>query len=500
MKTISLVFPHQLFKQNKALDKKYPVFLIEEFLFFNQFSFHFQKLLLHRASMKAYEAYLKEKGLEVQYIEANQPISDIRQLIPFLVQQGIDHIQVADPADNWLSRRLKRACRDQGIELQVFNNPGFLNTLENCDGFFEKKKTFFQTDFYTWQRKQRKILVNEKEQPLGGKWTFDSENREKYPKNAVPPSFTLSSENAFIIEATNYVKKQFPKSPGVKSAPFGDSSRPQYYPVDFTSAEAWFDQFLQQRFHDFGKYEDAMVAGEAVLNHSVLSPLMNIGLLTPEWIVSNTLDFAHKKEIPMNSLEGFIRQIIGWREFIYQVYGRIGSKQRTKNFWGFSRKIPASFYSGETGIVPVDEVINKLNKSGYNHHIERLMVLGNFMLLCEFDPDEVYKWFMEMYVDAYDWVMVPNIYGMTQFADGGMMTTKPYISGSNYILKMSNYPKGKWQEIWDALFWRFMHVHRDFFLKNPRLGMLIKTFDKMPEQKRQAHLQIAENYLNTITK
>ena len=500
MKTISLVFPHQLFKQNKALDKKYPVFLIEEFLFFNQFSFHFQKLLLHRASMKAYEAYLKEKGLEVQYIEANQPISDIRQLIPFLVQQGIDHIQVADPADNWLSRRLKRACRDQGIELQVFNNPGFLNTLENCDGFFEKKKTFFQTDFYTWQRKQRKILVNEKEQPLGGKWTFDSENREKYPKNAVPPSFTLSSENAFIIEATNYVKKQFPKSPGVKSAPFGDSSRPQYYPVDFTSAEAWFDQFLQQRFHDFGKYEDAMVAGEAVLNHSVLSPLMNIGLLTPEWIVSKTLAFAQKKEIPMNSLEGFIRQIIGWREFIYQVYGRIGSKQRTKNFWGFSRKIPASFYSGETGIVPVDEVINKLNKSGYNHHIERLMVLGNFMLLCEFDPDEVYKWFMEMYVDAYDWVMVPNIYGMTQFADGGMMTTKPYISGSNYILKMSNYPKGKWQEIWDALFWRFMHVHRDFFLKNPRLGMLIKTFDKMPEQKRQAHLQIAENYLNTITK
>lgn len=500
MKTISLVFPHQLFKQNKALDKKYPVFLIEEFLFFNQFSFHFQKLLLHRASMKAYEAYLKEKGLEVQYIEANQPISDIRQLIPFLVQQGIDHIQVADPADNWLSGRLKRACRDQGIELQVFNNPGFLNTLENCNGFFEKKKTFFQTDFYTWQRKQRKILVNEKEQPLGGKWTFDSENREKYPKNAVPPSFTLSSENAFIIEATNYVKKQFPKSPGVKSAPFGDSSRPQYYPVDFTSAEVWFHQFLQCRFSEFGKYEDAMVSGETVLHHSVLSPLMNIGLLTPEWIVSNILDFAHKKEIPMNSLEGFIRQIIGWREFIYQVYGRIGSKQRTQNFWGFSRKIPVSFYSGETGIVPVDEVINKLNKSGYNHHIERLMVLGNFMLLCEFDPDEVYKWFMEMYVDAYDWVMVPNIYGMTQFADGGMMTTKPYISGSNYILKMSNYPKGKWQEIWDALFWRFMHVHRDFFLKNPRLGMLIKTFDKMPEQKRQAHLQIAENYLNTITK
>lgn len=500
MKTVSLVFPHQLFKQNKALNNIYKVYLIEESLFFNQYSFHFQKLLLHRASMKAYEAYLKENGLEVEYIEANQPISDIRQLIPNLAKLGIEYIQVADPADHWLSVRLKKTCINQGITLQLFTNPGFLNTLNDCDGFFEKKKTYFQTDFYTWQRKQRNILVNEMGQPVGGKWTFDSENREKYPKNAIPPALTLSQENAYILEAKEYVRKYFPKNPGVRGAPFGDSIKPQYYPVDYHSAEIWFDQFLQQRFHDFGKYEDAMVAGEAVLNHSVLSPLINIGLLTPEWIVSKTLAFAQKQEIPMNSLEGFIRQIIGWREFIYQVYGRIGSKQRTKNFWGFSRKIPATFYTGETGIVPVDEVIQKLNKTGYNHHIERLMVLGNFMLLCEFDPDEVYKWFMEMYVDAYDWVMVPNVYGMTQFADGGMMTTKPYISGSNYIMKMSNYPKGKWQEIWDALFWRFMHVHRDFFLKNPRLGMLIKTFDKMPEQKRHKHLQIAEDYLNTITK
>jgi deoxyribodipyrimidine photolyase-related protein len=177
------------------------------------------------------------------------------------------------------------------------------------------------------------------------------------------------------------------------------------------------------------------------------------------------------------------------------VYDFAGSQQRTKNYWGFERKIPSTFWEGKTGIYPIDSVIQKVLKTGYCHHIERLMVLGNFMLLCEFDPDEVHRWFMELFVDAYDWVMVPNVYGMTQFADGGMMTTKPYISGSNYLTKMSDYPKGDWQPIWDGLFWRFMHVHRDFFTRNPRLGMLVKTFDKMPETKQNAHIQHAETFL-----
>ena len=160
--------------------------------------------------------------------------------------------------------------------------------------------------------------------------------------------------------------------------------------------------------------------------------------------------------------------------------------QRTCNFWGFSRTMPGSFYSGTTGIAPVDTAISGLLATGYNHHIERLMVLGNFMLLCEIHPDAVYRWFMELYIDAYDWVMVPNVYGMSQFADGGLMCTKPYISGSNYLVEMSDFPADKsWTGVWDALFWRFMHVHRDFFGQNPRLGMLLRTFDKMDSSKRK---------------
>jgi deoxyribodipyrimidine photolyase-related protein len=197
-------------------------------------------------------------------------------------------------------------------------------------------------------------------------------------------------------------------------------------------------------------------------------------------------------------LEGFIRQIVGWREFIRAVYELKGTEERTKNFWGFTRKIPESFWKGETGILPIDLTIKKVLETGYCHHIERLMVLGNFMLLCEFDPEEVYRWFMELFVDAFDWVMVPNVYGMSQFADGGIMSTKPYISGSNYLMKMSDYPKGEWQAVWDGLFWHFMDKQRAFFLKNPRLGMLVRTFDKMSEDKKQEHLNNAHIYLNSL--
>jgi len=500
MKIASIVFPHQLFKEQPALDPAIPVYLVEEWLFFKQYPFHFQKLLLHRASMQQYKKYLCSRGYTVHYIETNENISNVLELVPFLAKQKITHIQVVDPTDNWLTNRLSQSCKKNHITLSLFNSPGFLNPLSTTDTFFEKRNKFFQTDFYTWQRKTRKILVNEALQPVGGKWTFDADNRDKFPKNKQAPICEFIEENELIKAATLYITQYFPNNPGIKDAPFKHQGTKGYYPIDFESAQLWLKQFLNTRFSEFGIYEDAMVAGESILHHSVLSPLINIGLLTPQQVLNETLSHAANSAIPINSLEGFIRQIIGWREFIYQVYARAGGKQRTRNYWGFKRKIPASFYKGDTGIVPLDDTIQKLNQTGYNHHIERLMILGNFMLLCEFDPDQVYQWFMEMYVDAYDWVMVPNVYGMTQFADGGLMTTKPYISGSNYILKMSNYSKGEWQEIWDGLFWRFMHVHRSFFLQNARLGMLVKTFDKMPETKKAFHLNNAEKYLQNLDK
>ena len=492
MKAVNLIFPHQLFKDSPLLENGFPIYIIEEFLFFKQFNFHKQKIAYHRATMKHYEAFLISKNSEVVYIESIDPISDIREFIPYLKSKGITNINYIDPVDNWLQKRIEKGCIDNTIERTVFDSPLFLNTKEDLQPFFRSdKKKYHQTTFYTEQRNKRGILLEQDGKPTGGKWTFDTENRKKYPAKKIPPAIQFPDVDDFYKEAYDYVFQHFPNN-------IGKLSQQPLYPTNFETSQQWFQQFLEQRFLEFGTYEDAIVAEHSILNHSVLTPMLNVGLITPTAIIAQSLAFAKANNIPINSLEGFVRQIIGWREFIRGIYESRGSDERTRNFWGFTKKIPKSFYDGTTGIYPIDQTIKKTLETGYCHHIERLMVLGNFMMLCEFDPDEVYRWFMELFIDSYDWVMVPNVYGMSQFADGGLMATKPYISGSNYLMKMSNYKKGEWQAIWDGLFWRFMDTHRSFFLSNPRLGMLVRMFDKMPIEKKQKHIENGETYLNSL--
>jgi deoxyribodipyrimidine photolyase-related protein len=488
MSKITLIFPHQLFEKPASLMKGQPVYLVEEYLFFKQYKFHKQKLVFHRASMKAYQQFLEGKGYQVTYIEAKEIIADTRSLLPFLKQKGVTEIHYADVTDYLLEKRISEYSFRLKIKTSKYDSPLFLLTAKQVGEYFASKKRFFQTDFYTKQRKHFKILVDAKLDPQGGKWTFDSENRLKYPKGKKPPEVKFPKSNEHWKEATTYVQKNF-------SSNYGEISDSHIYPTTFPESRAWLKQFLQKRFAEFGDYEDALVTKESILHHSLLTPMLNVGLLTPYEILDEAVAYATENKIPLNSCEGFVRQILGWREFIRGVYQAKGTQERTTNYWKFKRKIPATFWNGTTGIAPIDETIKKVIATGYCHHIERLMVLGNFMLLCEFDPDEVYRWFMELFIDSYDWVMVPNVYGMSQFADGGLMATKPYISGSNYLMKMSDYTKGDWQPIWDGLFWRFMHVHRDFFLKNPRLGMLVKMFEKIPKEKQEKHLQTADSFL-----
>ncbi|MBX2872558.1 MAG: cryptochrome/photolyase family protein [Saprospiraceae bacterium] len=491
-KSVNLIFPHQLFADSSLLANANPILLVEEFLFFRQYPFHKQKLAFHRASMKTYAEYLIGKGREVQYVESFEEIADVRKLIPFLKEDGVEELMMIDVTDDWLNQRISTSAERLGLKLEVYPSPLFLNTRAELGSFFKpSKKKFFQTKFYISQRKKWEVLLVGAEQPVGGKWSFDAENRKKYPQKKIPPLISYPESDLFYEEACRYVAQYFKDNPG-------ELTDFPLYPYNYKTTLAWFRQFLSFRFFEFGDYEDAIVADESILHHSVLTPMLNVGLITPKQILLKSLNFAAKEEIPINSTEGFIRQIIGWREFIRGIYECKGREERTLNNWGFNRKIPESFYTGETGILPLDQTIKKVLRTGYCHHIERLMVLGNFMLLCEFDPDEVYRWFMELFIDAYDWVMVPNVYGMSQFADGGLMSTKPYISGSNYLMKMSNYKKGPWQETWDALFWRFMHVHRDFFTRNPRLGMLVRTFDKMNPEKQELLLKRAEAYHLTL--
>ena len=492
MKTAKLIFPNQLFKENPLLHGEGQLYLVEEFLFFKQYAFHQQKIAFHRATMKYYENYLKKQGHSPIYIESHEEISEVRLLLKKLHTEGIEHIVIIDPVDDWLIRRIRKACAQLGLSLSITDSPMFLNTEQELKYFFKpEKKKFFQTEFYKQQRLQRKILLEQDEKPAGGQWTFDTENRKKYPKGKPMVKAHYPERNSFTKEAKVYTQKYFSQNLGALEGNM-------VYPITFEESEAWLQQFLEKRFMEFGVYEDAIVQKEHLLHHSLLTPMLNVGLITPHQILKETIQYSEKNDIPINSLEGFVRQILGWREFIRGVYITKGREERTRNFWGFTRKIPKSFYDGTTGILPIDETIKKTLKTGYCHHIERLMILGNFMLLCEFDPDEVYRWFMELFIDAFDWVMVPNVYGMSQFADGGLMSTKPYISGSNYLMKMSDYPKGEWQEVWDALFWRFMDKQRHFFLSNPRLGMLIKTFDKWEEEKKNTVHQKAEDFLKKL--
>ncbi len=227
--------------------------------------------------------------------------------------------------------------------------------------------------------------------------------------------------------------------------------------------------------------------------------MLNIGLLTPREVVDRALRFAEFENIALNSVEGFVRQIIGWREFMRGIYQHHGAKMLRRNFWDHQRRLRTDWYQGTTGILPLDGVIAKANRIGWAHHIERLMIAGNLMLLAEIAPRDAYRWFMEMFVDSAEWVMVPNVYGMALFADGGIFTTKPYICGSNYLRRMGDYPLGEWTTTIDGLFWRFVERHREFLSRQPRLSMLVRNLERQSPERRAALNRRAVEFLRSKT-
>jgi len=473
MKETVLIFPHHLFEKHPALNKTRVICFVEDPLFFSDkkypTSLHKQKIAFHRASMKQFSSHLEKQGYKTEYIDANE-IKNPSDYLASLKKLHAAHIHVAECDDFLLEKRLLKMLAKLKIPLTTHPSPLFLTPTSTCQELFKGKSHYFFHTFYIEQRKRLNVLVDDKLKPVGGKWSFDTENRKKAPKGLSFPPATKAPHTSAVKEAMSYAQMHFPDNIGTLEG-FN-------YATTHLQAKACLRHFLENKLRFFGDYEDAMLTQEPILFHSVLSPLLNSGLITPEEVIKETLDYGKHHRIPLNALEGFIRQVIGWREYIRGIYHTIGIKQRNSNFFNHKRKMPSSFYTGTTGIIPVDHCIQNALKSAYCHHIERLMVLGNFFLLCEIDPDEVYRWFMELFIDSYDWVMVPNVYGMSQYADGGLMTTKPYISGSNYILKMSNYPKGPWTEIWDSLFWRFMHKHSKFFAGQPRLHMLCEMAKK----------------------
>ena len=458
---IFILYPNQLFKNlSNFIDKK--VLLIEELLFFTQYDFHIQKLVLHRASMKFYENYLKQNNILVEYYEDESYLQIYKN----------NEIFVYELFDNYLEKKVYKNFSN----IKILKNPNFINP---------KDKNKFLHKFYINRRKELNIFM-QNGKPFFDKYSFDEDNRKKLPKDIkIPP--TLAFKNEYVEEAITYCQKF--KTVGI--------CENFYYPTTFDEASLQLNYFLKEKFENFGTYQDAIIKDtkQSFLFHSNISSSLNIGLLDLHELIDKIINF----DAPYNAKEGFIRQIIGWREFMLRVYEDDGVKLRNSNFFEFKNPMPKKVTQARSEIKILDDTIKKLEISAYNHHIERLMILGNIFLLLEIKPNEVYEFFMKNYIDAYDWVMVGNVYGMSGFSDGGSITTKPYIASSNYLLKMSDYSKNEnWCEILDALYWRFLYKYSHKFSSSPRMKMQIALLNKMPKEKLERHLFVAEKYLSEL--
>jgi deoxyribodipyrimidine photolyase-related protein len=445
--------------------------------------------------MRNYCDELTMKGYQVHY----QVLSDHDQLkyeeslLKFVKQQQIKKVHFFEIEDKFFEKRLLNFLKSSGIEYNVLLSPMFLTSRTDFSLYLKKFKKPFMKSFYEGRRKQLKILVDASAAPIGGKWSYDEENRLKLPRNVVPPAPDISiPTNQHVDQVIKLVTKKFSKHPG--------DTRSFWIPTTRHGAMQWLKKFINERLVSFGPYEDALPKHSTFVFHSVLTPFLNVGLLTPQEVVDAVFLIESKtQEIPLASLEGFIRQIIGWREFVRGIYQNFSEQEESTNFWGHHQKLSNHWYVGNTGIAPLDDVIKKVNQFGYAHHIERLMVVGNLMLLLEISPKEAHRWFMEMFVDSSDWVMGPNVYGMALFSDGGIFATKPYICGSNYYRKMGDYKASEeWCDGVDGLYWQFIEKHKSFFKNNHRLSMMVRSLEKINDERKKKIYHAADKLRNNL--
>ncbi len=488
MKTLFL-FPHQLFPVEKWPEGVERVVLAEDPLFFGTdkkypLNLNKQKIVFHRATMRSYFDSIP-KGIKKDYLAFDQ-IGSTADLFRLLSGDANNYIAF-EPSDYVLRARLLKAAREGGIDMKFVDSPGFIFTETEATSMLGETPRI--SDFYKIARRNKNILMQEDE-PVGGKWSFDSDNQKKLPRNYLFADPVSVPRTQYVSEAIRMAEDKFPNNPGNLDI--------FLWPTTRESALLWARDFFENRFVEFGDYEDALTSRSVFINHSGLSALINCGLLMPQEVLDMALQHAEKHKTPINSVEGFVRQILGWREFMRAVYARHGVSLRRPED-SRMRRLGRDWYSATTGIAPIDDAINKVLDFGYAHHIERLMILGNAMYLLDVSPHSAYEWFMEMFIDAYDWVMVPNIYGMSYYSSQPRLVTKPYIAGSNYIRKMSDYAHGDWETSFDSLFWNFVASNRDVIASNPRIGMMSRVYERLPTDKKDSYKLNAKQLKDRLT-
>lgn len=487
-----LILGNQLFApEHLPPPDEHTVFMAEDMGLCTYERHHQQKIVLFLAAMRAYADELEEAGYEVHYLKLDP--SDRRKyetkLQAALDDADDDTLVYFEIEDKAFESRVKKFAKKAALNTTELTSPMFSCSRDRFADFAEGKKRLLMGDFYKDQRRRLDILVDADGEPEGGQFSFDAENRKKLPRNITPPDLGAVDATPHVAEVIDLVRDRFGDHPG-KAEDF-------WWPTTRKQARAWLDEFVSERLELFGPYEDAMTTRSSTVFHSVLSPMINMGLLTPDEVVENVV--ARADRAPLPSVEGFVRQVIGWREFIRGIYQQFSDRQDRENFWNHERELTDAWYDGTTGIVPLDDAIQTAERLGWTHHIPRLMVLGNLMTLCEIKPQSAHRWFMEMYVDSSEWVMGPNVYGMGLFSDGGIFATKPYICGSNYLRKMSDYPRGDWCDVVDGLYWRFIDKHRGFFAGNPRLALMPRALDRLKDDKRERIFGAANAFIEKMT-
>ena len=455
---------------------------------------HKLKILLFLSSMRSYADKLKENKFKLNYskIDSTDFKKDYtKKLEKLLKMNKIKEVTSFEIEDKFFETKINIFLKKQNIQWNIIRSPMFLDSREDFKKYLSKTKKPFMAKFYKEKRERLNILLNKDGTPEGGKWSFDEDNRKKLPKNILIPKFPEIKETKHTKNLKPIIEKLFSKHPG--------DTKKFWFATEYKDISKLLDFFIKDKLNLFGDYEDAVDQKNNILFHSALSPYLNLGLITPDIIIQKIMTYHHSKSVRLNSLEGYIRQIIGWREFMRGIYQNYSKEMESGNFFKHNRKMKDTFYDGSTGLDPLDHAIKNASKFGWSHHIERLMILSNIMNLCEVEPKSVYKWFMEMFVDSSDWVMVPNVYGMGLFSDGGIFATKPYICGSSYFMKMMDFKRGNWCNVMDGLYWRFIDRNRKFFLKNPRLSMMVRIFDKMKEDRKKLILSEANKFIKDNT-
>jgi len=485
MKTL-LLLPNQLF-DNKILKtlEFNNIILYEHPKFFTEYNYHKSKLVFHRATMQHYYDSMKN-NYTIKYLEFNDKLLINNDIILF------------DPTDHDISNEIKKYAKKHKLNIEVYDSPLFIFTLHELENYINsnKSKNYFNATFYKWARSEKNILMNGKN-PIGGKWSFDTENRLKFPKDYKEKPIKFIKNN-YIEKATKYIEKNFANNYGEINI---------FVPINHKDAEKYFDKFLKEKLKHFGAYEDAISSEVMIGYHSGISALLNIGLLNPMNVIEKAC--SKKNTVKIQNIEGFVRQILSWREYVRMLYIYEHKKFNKDNFMNHSNKLSKKWYTGETGIFPVDNVIKKALKISYAHHIERLMIIGNVMLLMQIKPKDVLKWFLEIIsIDAYEWVMEPNVYGMSQHSVGQLMMNRPYFSSSNYIFKMSDYQKSdeklkiklddveyEWNEIWDALYYNFINKHKTYLKSIYATANSVYILNKKSEKDKEKMFKIAKLYM-----